>query len=440
VIHPPVPPAAWAAEGARAAPALEDVAAALVIGREADATALVAIGLARAQRAGRRAAIGDLAFGAGPLRAVGAPGLVECLRDGLPVSHIARPLGDDDRVFLLPAGERIENAAPLFMSPRWPPLVAGFREVDALLLLVAIAGTPGLDALVAAVDGVVAVDLPVQVTRSWPLLATVDRPEEELPPITPAAGAARVPSARTASRSRRRRTVRRAAIMAGGLALAVGAALGVRALRLARVDARISAPDVTTEASPEAVAPSAAAPSTLVRVDTLTLGDLVNPGDSSIAANFTVELIAANTPSGANSGLAIRGAELPATTVAPVELGADGRPWFRALTGAWRDRSEAEAFLATLRARGLVRGNVGRVLRAPYALLLRADVPTEQVPATLAGWVARGVPAYALLQDDGRARLYVGAFETYDQSALLASSLRDLGVAPRVAFRTGRMF
>ena len=87
-----------------------------------------------------------------------------------------------------------------------------------------------------------------------------------------------------------------------------------------------------------------------------------------------------------------------------------------------------------------VKAKVGRVLRAPYALLLASGIPTREVPEALAGWAERGIPAYALLQEDGGARLYVGAFETSDQSVLLASSLRDLGVAPRVAFRTGRAF
>jgi hypothetical protein len=45
-----------------------------------------------------------------------------------------------------------------------------------------------------------------------------------------------------------------------------------------------------------------------------------------------------------------------------------------------------------------------------------------------------------LLQDDGRARLFAGAFETPGQSALVALSLRDIGVEPVLAFRTGRTF
>lgn len=435
MIHPPVPPAAWAAEGGRVASALEEVAAALIIGRDAEACALVAIGIARAQRSDRRTAIGDLSAGAGPLRAEGVAGLVECIRDGRPISDIARPLDEDGRLFVLPAGNGDGDRGLLFSSPRWPRLIAGFREVDALLLLVATADAPGLDALIAAVDGVVAVDLPVAMTRTMPLLATVDRPEDELPPVTPSAGARQQQAvAREHARAHAREHARAARTRRRRIALTViatGASIALVALALSRrgarpaVDATHAAPAVLAD-----IAPS----------DTFTLGALVNPADAEIATIFTVELVAANTPAGANSLLATRGTGLPATTLAPVPLGSDGRPWYRALTGAWHERAEAEAFLATLRDRGTVRPTVGRVLRAPYALLLAQGVPTDEVPAALAGWAERGITAYALLQDDGRARLYVGAFETLDQSVLLAASLRDLGVEPLVAFRTGRMF
>ncbi len=175
-------------------------------------------------------------------------------------------------------------------------------------------------------------------------------------------------------------------------------------------------------------------------VDTITLGAVVNPDDSANASGFSVELVAANTPAGANSGLAMRGVKLPAPTLTPVLLGADGRPWYRALAGAWHARTEAEAFLATLRDRGLVRDDVGRVLRAPYALLLVEGMPPEQATAAISQWEARGIPAYALLQDDGRASLFAGAFETPGQSVLVALSLRDIGVEPVLAFRTGRTF
>jgi hypothetical protein len=174
--------------------------------------------------------------------------------------------------------------------------------------------------------------------------------------------------------------------------------------------------------------------------DTITLGAVVNPADSAIAAGYTVELVAANTLPGANSRLEMAGVRLPAPTLVPILLGADGRPWYRALTGAWRDRSDAEALLRMLRDRGLVREDEGRVLRAPFALLLAEGVPPDQTATALREWQSRGIPVYALWQDDGSVRLFAGAFETPGQSVLVALSLRDIGVEPVLAFRTGRTF
>lgn len=428
MILDPVPPDAWAAEGARVAGALDDVAAAVVVGREPAAAFLVALAIARSQRDGRRVAIGDLVGGLAPLTIhAGAPGLFECFRDGLPVSDIARPLTEDGDVYALPSGSGEVAERWVMESARWERLVAGFREVDALLLLVAPPGAPGLLTLTRQVDGVVAVDLPPTVTRAWPLLATVDRPEDELPPIpgTP-------PGAGPAVAAPRRRS--RARLVATLMAVAAFVAIGMFAWRRDRAVAGADAPeDLARSAAPSAEQ----AP---VVVDTITLDPVVNPGDSSRAANFAVELVAANTPESANSRLELRGAQVPAPTIAPVLLGPDGRPWFRALAGAWRERAEADAYLDALRDRGLVRQEVGRVLRAPYALVLAEGIRREEASGAVASWTARGIPAYALLQDDGSVRVFAGAFETSGQAVLLAKSLRDLGERPRLAFRTGRTF
>lgn len=432
--HAPVPPDAWAAEAARIADALEDVAAAAVIGRDGEVALIAALAIARAQRDGRRVAVADLV---GDLPGVsapeGAPGLLECFRDGVPVSEIGLPLSDDPPIFALPSGHGPIAERWVLESARWTKLVNGFREVDALLLVVAIAGTPGLDRLVQEMDGAVAVDLPPVTARAWPLLATVDQPELELPSITPTRPLEFVPEAELARRQATRRRQRRA-ISASALAVvAVTTAFLLRD--------RFARPGASAGEGVVVMAPADdGAPRASVAIDTITLGAIVNPDDSANAATFAVELVAANTLAGANSRLAIAGESLPAATVAPVSLGTDGRPWFRALTGAWPAREEAEAFLTALRRRGLVRDDVGRVIGAPVALLLADGVRRSDVPATLARWEARGVPAYALLQDDGSARVYAGAFETSGQAALLAKSLRDLGVAPVLAFRTGRSF
>lgn len=451
MIHDPVPPEAWEAEGARVAGSLEDVAAAVVIGGEPESALLVAMAIARAQPDGRRVAIGDLVGGLEGLEArPNEPGLLECFRDGVSVSSIGWAISDDPPVFALPSGHGPVAERWLMESARWTRLVAGFREVDALLLLIAPAHAPGLASLIDAVDGVVAVDLPPMLTRAWPLIATVDRPEAELPMIgTPAQGLTAISDATNGGRKRTKR--RRIGAGLGALAIALlaawfafgdasrarGAADGSDLLGTgdssASGDARESGGSRPSDGQTAANAP-------LIPTDTITLPPVVNPEAEPIAANFAVELVAANTLSGANSGLVMRGQELPAPTLAPVQLGSDGRPWFRALTGAWHERDDAQAWLDALRDRGLLRQDVGRVLRVPYALLLATGIRQSDVPAAIARWDALGIPAYALVQDDGSARVFAGAFETSGQAALLAKSLRDLGTAPVVAFRTGRTF
>ena len=459
MIPAPLPPETWVAEGARVAERVTGVSAVVVIGREPEVTALVARGIASVASGERAVAIADLIGGIAALTVPHVvPGLRECFRDGVPVSDTAQPLEGLSQVFVLPHGTARLDAYALADHPRWRPLIAGFRRTEGLLLIAALAGTEGLDALIEASDGVIAVDLPPVLVRQWPLVATVDRPEE-LPPIlvseagralleerlqsaaegaaspkpTPAASALWGPWARL----RRPRTA--AGLIGGAALLTLGAHWLIRGPGRSVLEAlRVPAPTVAT-ADTLAWADTAARAD--IPIDTITLGAVVNPQDSLVAAAFTVQLVAANSVAGANSSLVRReGSPLPAATIAPVQLDGDGRTWYRALVGAWQDPQEADRFLEALRRDGSVDAASGRVLRAPYALQLAEGMATAEVPAALARWSARGVAAYALRQDDGRVRLLAGAFETPDQAAVLAVSLRDAGVPPLVVFRIGRTF
>lgn len=459
MIPAPLPPETWVAEGARVAERVTGVSAVVVIGREPEVTALVARGIASVASGERAVAIADLIGGIAALAVPqGVPGLRECFRDGVPVSDTAQPLEGCSQVFVLPHGTARLDAYALAGHPRWRPLIAGFRRTEGLLLIAALAGTEGLDALIEASDGVIAVDLPPVLVRQWPLVATVDRPEE-LPPIlvseagralleerlhsaaedaatptpTPWASALRGQLARL----RRPRT---AVGLIGGVAmLTLGAHWLIRGPGRPLLDAlRVPAPTV---APADTLAWADTAARADIPIDTITLGAVVNPQDSLVAAAFTVQLVAANSVAGANSSLVRReGTPLPAATIAPVQLDVDGRTWYRALVGAWQDPQEAARFLEALRRDGTVDAASGRVLRAPYALQLAEGMAAAEVPAALARWSARGVAAYALMQDDGRVRLLAGAFETPDQAAVLAVSLRDAGVPPLVVFRIGRTF
>lgn len=430
MIEEPLPPAAWADEGTRVASALQEVAAAIVTGRDPEAAAAVALGIARAHAPERRVAVADLIGGLALLTPLDdQPGLLECLRDGEPISGIGQPLPGAPEVYVLPSGRGPIAERWVFESARWERLVAGFREVDALLLLVAPPNAPGLSALIDRVDGVVAVDLPPSDLRAWPLLATVDHPEPELPPIPVRRAAESEPEATPPRRRGRGRYILAA------IALVVASTVGGRWWWLQR-PVESPAPIVTSDTL--AVDSTPGSPE-LPTVE-VTLGPVVNPSDSGIAGGFAVELVAANTLPSANSRLASLTDPAPAKTVAPVVIGTAARPWFRALVGAWTNRQEAEAWLASQRATGVMGATAGRVVTVPYALLLEDSLAPSETAAAVSRWAGVGIRAYGLMQDDGRVRVFAGAFESASQAGWLASMLRDAGATPLLAYRTGRAF
>ena len=177
---PPADSVAWQEEGRRAAGALKDVAAAVVLGRNAEQAADVAVGIALALCNHRQVVLADLVGELDPLYELAggddALGLTDCLRDELPLNDIARRAMAHATIFVLPAGTPPVATLRTLGHERWPKLVRGFAEAGALLLLVAQLDGDGIDTLVSATQGIVAVDTPPQLIRRFPLVATVDAP------------------------------------------------------------------------------------------------------------------------------------------------------------------------------------------------------------------------------------------------------------------------
>lgn len=435
-----VPPEVWADEGRRTAPSFTDVAAAVIVGRDPEAVAAVALGIASACAGERRVAVADLIGGVPALTPLSdQPGLLECLRDGIAVSDIGQPYAGSADVYILPSGNGPIAERWVFESGRWERLVNGFREVDALLLLVARVGTPGLESLIARVDGVVAVDLPPAEIRAWPLIATIDHPEPELPPIpgTPPPGLARVlPVAKP-----RRKVGRWIAL---GLAIAVATGIGFGepiATRLAALGGSAGADSLAIAGAADSAAAagldSAATSASQPLPSDFTFGPIVNPADSANALRFSVELVAANSLAGANSSLTPRGEPYPVPTVAPVVLGAAPSVWYRALVGAWATQREAEDWLSRQRALGLLRSSVGRVTQVPYAVQL-FEGPREEALRESLRLGGEDLRVYTLESNDGRVRVFAGAFESANQALWFAAQLHERGLSPQLAYRTGR--
>jgi hypothetical protein len=428
-MEPPSQADRWEERGCQAAPLLEHVSAAVVVGANPDRAARVALGIARTESGRRRVALGDLVGDLAPLyRAAGgadAFGLSDCFREGLPLSDVARPSPDCETLFILPAGTPPVATYDVLAHERWPRLIRGFASGGALLLLVAALDAPGLDVLVEAAGGIVAVDTPRHRVRRYAVLATIDEPER--PPAP-----------------RQKHYGRKILLALAAAAVLVSGAFAVRLIRRGYLGAESRVAQPAAEVAPAHDTPASTLPGPVARTDTVLLGAVVNPGDSASAAKYAVELVAANSAASANSVMrdgadAASALDRKTAAVVPVQLGG-AAIWYKAVVGAWHDRAAADSLLDALRARGIVRRNAGVVVRVPYALLLADGVPQVRADSVVSMWRGRGVAAYALVQDDGSARVFAGAFETPAQAAPLAATIRDQGVPPQLAFRTGRPF
>jgi hypothetical protein len=134
---------------------------------------------------------------------------------------------------------------------------------------------------------------------------------------------------------------------------------------------------------------------------------------------------------------------MPAATISLVPVGDTEATWYKVHSGAYADSGQAERILSSLRRRRILTDSAGSVVRTPYALLVDS-IPAQagvnaRMRESLENLTAKGVNAYALLQEDGSARIYSGAFEHPEQSPLAATALRVAGLTPVLVYRTGRI-
>lgn len=461
---PGLVPNTWEVEGRRLAPLLDDVHAVVIAANDPAAAAHAAIGIARMQGQRRRVAIADL-IGESPaiealLTGDDPHGIADSFLYGVSLNKIARPMHDADNVFLMPSGTEPVDHEGVYGNERWRRLAAGFQQVGALLIVVARPSVAGFAALCAHMGSLMPVgDTVFPTPVGIPLIAP---PAPPPPPAEPASA----PTGDTARRAREAAqqdaTGRRTKLLA--VILVLGAvAIGVGAMWpqiLTRLPAPVAAlferaptdsaalvvpptPMDTVPAAEQVPADSAAVPGDSATVP----GDssaaaaasnvpltVDNPADSSTAARFAVYFATANTRAAAMPDARLR--TLEAVALSPVLDGTE--QWFRVTVGAAATRPDAEALLARLRAEKLI--GAGSIVSVPFALRLESKVTTAMVAARLEALSNRGILGYALRQSDGSATIYTGAFESPTQARALADSLRAVGVAPVLAYRTGRAF
>ncbi len=110
--------------------------------------------------------------------------------------------------------------------------------------------------------------------------------------------------------------------------------------------------------------------------------------------------------------------------------------WYRVILGALPTAADAEAALVGLWRDGLVESGEGAILRTPQAFDLgirEREAAWEETQMLR----ERGIPAYSVAASLGTARIFVGAFETPDQAAVVESLLTAAGLTATLTTRTG---
>jgi hypothetical protein len=464
-------PDSWENEGQQLASLLDNACAVVVASLDANAAAAVAIGIARVQGAVRRVAIADLIGEAPALEALNQSddphGISDSFLYGVSLNRIAHQVNAAGSVFLMPSGTESVAHEAVYANDRWRRLAAGFQQVGALLVVVAVPGTPGF----AELCGYIGALLPIGDTRfpmppGVPILAPPPAPPPvpKPTPTPPRATAARAREAALETSDGRRRKVLAAITVLFAVAIGVGTFWTQIVARLpAPVAAWFTrtAPDTTAmlvkptpmDSTGSSTDSNAAGRDTVTRdsagsdragrdsagrdgnagtASASVVPTLANPADASRAARHAIFYTSANTRDQAMVDMRLK--ELPGLAVTPLML--DGTPWFRVFIGASPDADGAKILLAQLRARKLIGG--GSITSVPYALRLEGGVAAPMVPTRLSEYGKRGILAYSLVQANGSATLYTGAFESPAQAIMLSDSLRALGLTPVLAYRTGR--
>ncbi len=435
----------WHDEGRRVASALDTVGSALVIGRDPEIAAWVALGIARAQAERRRVAVADLVGEVAPLQALvdqddDPHGISDSFLYGVSLNKIARPADAAGNLFLLPSGSEAVAVEEIFRSDRWRRLASGFREVDALLLLVAHADTPGLDALATSVDGVViAGDASGALPDAAPPLAVVGAPTRRARPAVPRVMAGtrteRDADESTAGGAPARPSRRAAYLVAALAALALIAAVVLFARQRAQ-GATGPRTAIPTDSARGALADSVRAAAAPPPPDTLPLLAVDSAAATADTAMWAVNVVSSSVRDEVRIPAGVDLATLPVVTLVP--LLKEGSEWYELYVGAFGQRAQADSMLDVLRARRVLGATSGRITRVPLALLIADSVPAARVPERLQALTRQNIPAYPMSRGNGTVALYAGAFQTRDEAALLTRTLQAAGITPKLVYRTGR--
>jgi len=395
------------AASAQAAAVVRGYHCVAVLGDDGEAAAAVARHIGSEIARDRSVVLADMVGDVPVLRDLSTEQDPEGIEDsfdyGVSLGRVSHPTPVEN-FFLIPSGSDAVAREEVFHSGRWTRLARHCRASGSLLLVVARSAAPGVEALVEQLDGAVLVG-----GTSPPGIRILHRLDSS--------------------------EIRRSPF-GGKPAGLVGAAI----VGLALVAITFAAWQATK--APDAPAVAAPAPAAAIVRDPADGGTLLpaNPADSLTAAAFAVEIMSANTRDGANFELRRNRERFPAATLTPVAVGEARATWYKIIVGAYPDLRAADSLLRAARGGGIIGDSAGIVLRAPLALLVDSAASGADVQQVVERHTGSGFPAYALVQRDGRALVYVGAFARPEEAGLFAAELSEAGTRPVLVYRTGRVF
>jgi hypothetical protein len=399
--------ARWSEAGQHAAAVARGYHAVAIVGEDGNLAASVARTVASSIAPSRRVILADLVGDVPVLRDLAMEPDPEGVEDsfdfGISLARVAHPTPVENFLLIPSASDSVEREE-VFRSGRWTRLARQCRASGWLLLVAARVTAPGVAALVEQLDGAILVG------RAEPQdgMRIIHR-------IEPPAAATRF-------------RVGRAPLVAGVVAVLLAA---VAAAALWRVHVTTPGREPAPLAQPAPLPDTALSPRWLFPA---------NPGDSAIAAAFAVEMMSANTRAGANLELQRIRTDYPAATLTSVLIGEARATWYRIIAGAYGEARGADSLLRGARETGVVGDAGGVVITAPYALLVDSAASAAEAAVVVARYTERDAPAYALLQPDGRALVYVGAFTRPQEGVGFAEELAQAGSSPLLVYRTGRAF
>ncbi len=419
----------WREAGRKVAPLLRSYTAAVVTGNDARSAAFAALGIADTEAPYRRVVIANL-WGTPELdplieAAEDAPGVSDCFAYGISLTTAAKISPRNERLAIIGSGSEPMDQFQVFRSRRWKAYSERLLEAGSLLLLLAPSGAETIHELIAQVDGIVLVG--VNRVDSAPHARVIARVPDPILPREESKKEAGFPWKRTLT------------IAASILVIAAGVAASLKYFWLRQppaapapiaVDSAATAASSTLETAGSSTAAIAGAPV------------ILNLADSANSVRFSVEILAANTQSGAIFTLRKYRSSIPAGTVSAIPVGPDQALWYKVIGGAFAKREDADSLLVSLRRKKIIPDSSGAVIEMPLAFLidsLAADAGmAARVKKSVDSLSQGGASPYGLTQANGSVRIYTGAFANALESKQYAEQLKSAGINPVLVYRTGR--